>query len=59
MDQLEPPQVIVPLQSIQLTEGSPALLQAKIVGRPTPDVSSYLHGHPFYHTNMISIFSSL
>lgn len=38
MDQLEPPQVMVPLQSVQLKEGAPALLRAKIVGRPTPTV---------------------
>lgn len=38
MDKMEPPKVIVPLQDLQLKEGSPALLQSKIIGRPTPDV---------------------
>lgn len=42
MDKMEPPKVIVPMEDSQLKEGSPALLQAKIVGRPTPDVSSRL-----------------
>ena len=38
LDHMEAPKVIVPLQSTQLSEGSPALLQATIVGKPTPDV---------------------
>ena len=41
MEQLEPPNVIVPLQSIQANEGSPVLLQSTIIGRPTPSVMSH------------------
>lgn len=36
---MEPPQVIVPLENIQLNEGSPVLLQSTIVGKPRPDVN--------------------
>ena len=35
----EAPKVIIPLEDVQLKEGAPALLTAKIIGRPTPDVS--------------------
>ncbi|CAF4610426.1 unnamed protein product, partial [Rotaria sp. Silwood1] len=37
MDHMEPPKVIVPLKPVQVNEGSPILLQAKIVGKPTPN----------------------
>jgi hypothetical protein len=39
MDKMEPPKVIVPLENLQVTEGSPVLLKATIVGKPTPNVS--------------------
>ena len=42
MQKMEPPKVIIPLEDTQLKEGSPALLAAKIIGRPTPDVSDLL-----------------
>ena len=35
----EAPKVVIPLEDVQLKEGAPALLTAKIIGRPTPDVS--------------------
>ena len=38
LDQMEAPKVIVPLQPVQVNEGSPVLLQATIVGKPTPNV---------------------
>ncbi len=38
MEQIQPPKVIVPLQSEQVNEGSPVLLRATIVGTPTPNV---------------------
>lgn len=34
----EAPKVVIPLEDTQLKEGAPALLSAKIIGRPTPDV---------------------
>ena len=36
---MEPPKVIIPLEDTQLKEGAPVLLTAKIIGKPTPDVS--------------------
>jgi hypothetical protein len=41
MQQMEAPKTVTPLQSVQLNEGSPALLQATIVGKPTPNVRFY------------------
>jgi hypothetical protein len=41
MQQLEAPKVIVPLQSTQINEGSPVLLHATVVGKPTPNVRFY------------------
>jgi hypothetical protein len=38
LQQMEAPKFIVPLQSVQVNEGSPVLLQATIVGKPTPNV---------------------
>ncbi len=38
MEQMEAPKVITPLQSVQVNEGSPVLLQATIVGKPRPNV---------------------
>ncbi|CAF5046076.1 unnamed protein product, partial [Rotaria sp. Silwood1] len=37
MKQMEAPKVIVPLQSVQVNEGSPVLFQATIVGKPRPN----------------------
>ena len=42
MKQMEPPKVITPLQSLQTNEGSPVLLQATIIGKPTPNVITFL-----------------
>jgi hypothetical protein len=41
MQHIEAPKVTKPLQSLQLNEGTPALLQATIVGKPTPTVRLY------------------
>ncbi len=38
MQQIQPPKVIVPLENAEVTEGSPVLLKATIVGKPTPTV---------------------
>lgn len=38
LEQMEAPQVITPLQSVQVNEGSPVLLQATVVGKPRPNV---------------------
>jgi hypothetical protein len=35
---MQPPKVIVPLQNEQIKEGAPILLEATIVGKPTPNV---------------------
>ncbi|CAF4689160.1 unnamed protein product, partial [Rotaria sp. Silwood2] len=37
MEHMEAPKVIVPLKPVQVHEGAPVLLQAKIVGKPTPN----------------------
>lgn len=37
-ENLQPPQVIVPLQDLQLKEGEPVLLVCKIIGKPKPKV---------------------
>ncbi|CAF1549346.1 unnamed protein product, partial [Rotaria sordida] len=38
LDKMEPPKVVVPLENLQVTEGSPVLLKATIVGKPIPNV---------------------
>ncbi len=38
MQQMQPPKVIVPIENAEVTEGSPILLKATIVGKPTPTV---------------------
>ena len=43
LKKMEPPKVIVPLEDANLKEGVPALLTAKIIGKPTPDVSIDLY----------------
>ncbi|CAM2700506.1 unnamed protein product [Rotaria socialis] len=53
MDKMEPPKVIVPLQSQQVTEGSPVLLQATITGRPTPDFVWLKDGAPLPASNRL------
>jgi hypothetical protein len=35
---MQPPKVIVPIENQQVTEGTPALLEATIIGKPTPSV---------------------
>ena len=39
LDKMEPPKVIVPLEHEKVKKGSPVLLKATIIGKPTPDVS--------------------
>ena len=41
LEQMEAPKVTKPLQPVQVNEGSPVLLQATIVGKPTPNVRFY------------------
>ncbi len=38
MQQIQPPKVVIPLENAEVTEGSPVLLKATIVGKPTPTV---------------------
>ena len=38
MQQPQPPKVIVPLKDLAVRKGSPVLLRATIVGKPTPTV---------------------
>lgn len=38
MEQMEAPKVLKPLENEQVNEGTPVLLQATIVGKPTPKV---------------------
>ena len=38
MEQMEAPRVTKPLQSVQVNEGTPVLLQATVVGKPRPNV---------------------
>ena len=42
MEQMEPPKVIVPLEHLEVKEGSPVLLRATITGKPTPNVRLHL-----------------
>lgn len=39
MQRPEAPKVVSPLEPVQANEGAPVLLQATIVGKPTPNVS--------------------
>jgi hypothetical protein len=41
LQQMQPPKVIVPLQNEEVKKGAPVLLQATIVGKPTPNVRLY------------------
>ena len=41
MEQMEAPRVTKPLQTVQVNEGSPVLLQATVIGKPTPSVRFY------------------
>ncbi len=38
LEQMQPPKVVVPLQNEQIKEGAPVLLEATVVGKPTPTV---------------------
>ncbi len=38
MQQMQPPKVIIPLQSAEVAVGTPVLLKATIIGKPTPTV---------------------
>ena len=48
MDHMEAPKVIVPLESVQVPEGLPVLLQATITGKPRPNVRLSLITHLKY-----------
>jgi hypothetical protein len=48
MDHMEPPKVVVPLESVKVPEGSPVLLKATITGKPTPNVRLFLLRHLNY-----------
>ncbi|CAF4634258.1 unnamed protein product, partial [Rotaria magnacalcarata] len=52
-DQMEPPNVIVPLQSLQVTEGSPVLLKATVIGKPTPHFIWLKDGAPLPASNRL------
>ncbi|CAF4571736.1 unnamed protein product, partial [Rotaria magnacalcarata] len=52
-DQMEPPKVIVPLQSLQVTEGSPVLLKATVIGKPTPHFLWLKDGAPLPASNRL------
>ena len=41
LDKMEPPKVIVPLENEKVKKGTPVLLKATIIGKPTPTVSSF------------------
>ena len=47
MQQIQPPKVIVPLENVEAKKGSPVLLRATIVGKPTPTVRH--HSSPTAH----------
>ncbi|CAF4396581.1 unnamed protein product, partial [Adineta steineri] len=53
MQQPEAPKVVTPLQPIQVNEGSPALLQATIVGKPTPNFVWMKDGAPLAASNRL------
>jgi hypothetical protein len=38
LEQMQPPKVIVPLEHEKVKKGSPVLLKATIIGKPTPNV---------------------
>jgi hypothetical protein len=38
LEQMQPPKVIVPLENEKVKKGSPVLLKATIIGKPTPNV---------------------
>ena len=56
LDKMEPPKVIVPLEHEKVKKGSPVLLKATIIGKPTPDVRIYCKNHDFVHA--MSLFRS-
>ena len=55
MKKMEPPKVVIPLEDTELKEGAPVLLRAKIIGKPTPDVSS--DQHALKASNLFTLFS--
>ncbi|CAF4706986.1 unnamed protein product, partial [Rotaria socialis] len=53
LDKMEPPKVIVPLENLQVTEGSPVLLKATIIGKPTPNFVWLKDGAPLPASNRL------
>ncbi|CAF1576827.1 unnamed protein product, partial [Adineta steineri] len=53
MQQVQPPKVIVPLENVEATKGSPVLLRATIVGTPTPNFVWLKDGQPLMTSNRI------
>ncbi|CAF4170670.1 unnamed protein product, partial [Rotaria sordida] len=53
MKQMEAPKVVVPLKGVQVNEGSPVLLQATIVGKPTPNFVWLKDGAPLAASNRL------
>ncbi len=43
LTQMQPPKVIVPLTNEKVEKGSPVILKATIVGKPTPNVRHYCY----------------
>ncbi len=41
LQQMQPPKVLAPLENEEVKQGAPVLLQATIVGKPTPNVRFY------------------
>lgn len=56
MEQMEAPRVTKPLQSVQVNDGSPVLLQATVVGKPRPNVRLFDFDQNNFH---IPFFSSV
>ncbi len=57
LEQMEAPKVTKPLQTVQVNEGSPVLLQATIVGKPTPNVR--FHYTPRIYSHLLSLLVCL
>ncbi|CAF4193397.1 unnamed protein product, partial [Adineta steineri] len=53
MQQVQPPKVIVPLENVEATKGSPVLLRATIAGTPTPNFVWLKDGQPLMTSNRI------
>ncbi|CAF3840080.1 unnamed protein product, partial [Adineta steineri] len=53
MQQVQPPKVVVPLENVEATKGSPVLLRATIIGTPTPNFAWLKDGQPLMTSNRI------